>query len=70
MSNNGVRILIERREGNRYYWTLTAYGDEHYCKHSEASPARAAEQVETHLMQIELSRHYKQRANRNMESTK
>ena len=56
MANNGVRILIERRAGNRWYWQLNAYGDEHYCMRSEASPAKAAEQVALHLAQIEESR--------------
>ena len=58
MSNNGIRILIERRDGNRFYWTLNAYGDEIYCNRSEASPVKAAEVAESSLMQIELSRHY------------
>jgi hypothetical protein len=57
--NNGVRILIDRRDGNRWYWKLNAYGEEHYCKHSVLSPAKAAEQVEALLTQVELSRHYK-----------
>ena len=62
MSNNGVRILIDRREGNRWYWKLNAYGEEHSCQRSEASSAKAAEQVEAHLTQIELSRHYRKQA--------
>jgi len=57
--NNGVRILIDRRDGNRWYWKLNAYGEEHYCKHSVLSPAKAAEQVEALLTQVKLYRHYK-----------
>jgi hypothetical protein len=57
--NNGVRILIDRRDGNRWYWKLNAYGEEHYCQRSEHSPAKAAEQAEAYLTQIDLSRHYK-----------
>jgi hypothetical protein len=59
LSNNGIRILIERRDGGRWYWQLNAYGDEHYGKRSEPSPVKAAEQVENHLAQIELSRRSK-----------
>jgi hypothetical protein len=61
MSDNGVRILIERRDGSRFYWTLNAYGDEHYCSRSEMSPTKAAEAAEATLMQIETSRHYNKR---------
>jgi hypothetical protein len=28
--NNGIRITIDRRDGNRWYWKLNAYGDEYY----------------------------------------
>ena len=27
--NNGIRITIDRRDGNRWYWKLNAYGDEY-----------------------------------------
>ena len=59
MSNNGVRILIERRDGNGWYWTLNAYGEEYYCKRSEGVSCKGCREVRAHLTQIELSRHYK-----------
>lgn len=62
MSNNGVRILIERRDGNRFYWTLNAYGEELYGHRSEASLAKAAEVAESSLMQIDLAKHYRKQA--------
>jgi hypothetical protein len=57
-----VRILIERRDGNRWHWRLNAFGEEYQSPRSEASPVKAAEQVENHLTQIELSRHIKTNA--------
>jgi hypothetical protein len=59
VSNNGVRILIDRREGNRFYWRLNAYGEEYFPQRSEATAAKAAEQAEALLTQVELSRHCK-----------
>jgi hypothetical protein len=54
--NNGVRIVIDRREGNRWYWKLNAYGDEYPCKLSEASPAKAIQEAEDQLFRVEVSR--------------
>ncbi|MFZ0024956.1 MAG: hypothetical protein WA796_24935 [Pseudolabrys sp.] len=43
MANDGVRIVIERQAGNRWTRRLTAYGDEYYDGHSEASPVKAVQ---------------------------
>ena len=59
MSNNGLRITIDRRDGSRWYWKLNAYGEEIICHRSEVSPVKAAETAEHSMMQVDLTRHYK-----------
>jgi hypothetical protein len=54
--NNGVRIVIDRREGNRWYWKLNAYGEEYYYGRSEASPTKAVQAAESQLSAVDLSR--------------
>jgi hypothetical protein len=56
MSNNGVRIVIDRTEGGRWYWKLTAYGEEYFDGRSEASPTRAVQAAEARLFTAELSK--------------
>jgi hypothetical protein len=50
--------LIERGEGDVWYWRLTAFGDE-YHGHGDPSLVIAAEQAEHHLGQIDRSRLFK-----------
>ncbi|MGC1643196.1 MAG: hypothetical protein WA781_21595, partial [Pseudolabrys sp.] len=48
--NNGIRITIDRRDSNRWYWRLNAYGDEYFdVGHGEASPAKAVQAAESRL---------------------
>ncbi|MFZ1216644.1 MAG: hypothetical protein WAO13_25195 [Pseudolabrys sp.] len=56
MANDGVRIVIERQAGNRWTWRLTAYGDEYYDGHSEASPVKAVQAEESRLFAVEVAR--------------
>jgi hypothetical protein len=54
--NNGIRITIDRRDGNRWYWKLNAYGDEYYDGRGEASPAKAVQAAETRLFAVEVAK--------------
>jgi hypothetical protein len=54
--NNGVRIVIDRREGNRWYWKLTAYGVEYRASGSEATAAKAAAEAQSQLWRVEFSK--------------
>ena len=54
--NNGIRITIDRRDGNRWYWKLNAYGDEYYDGRGEASPAKAVQAAETRLFTVEVAK--------------
>jgi hypothetical protein len=42
MSNDGVRIVIDRR-GGHYFWTLTEHGEEHKGQRGYATIAEAAD---------------------------
>jgi hypothetical protein len=54
--NNGIRITIDRRDGNRWYWKLNAYGDEYYDGRGEASPAKAVQAAESRLFNVEVAK--------------
>ena len=54
--NNEIRITIDRRDGNRWYWKLNAYGDEYYDGRGEASPAKAVQAAETRLFAVEVAK--------------
>ena len=54
--NNGIRITIDRRDGNRWYWKLDAYGDEYYDGRGEASPAKAVQAAESRLFNVEVAK--------------
>ena len=54
--NNGIRITIDRRDSNRWYWKLNAYGDEYYDGRGEASPAKAVQAAETRLFAVEVAK--------------
>ena len=54
--NNGNPITIDRRDGNRWYWKLNAYGDEYYDGRGEASPAKAVQAAETRLFAVEVAK--------------
>ncbi|MGA9516909.1 MAG: hypothetical protein WBV51_25575 [Pseudolabrys sp.] len=56
MSNDGIRIVIERQAGNRWTWRLTAYGDEYFDGHSQASPAKAVQAAESRLFTVEVAK--------------
>ncbi|MGA6999083.1 MAG: hypothetical protein WBZ22_22945 [Pseudolabrys sp.] len=57
MSNDGIRIVIERQAGNRWTWRLTAYGDEYFdVGHGEASPAKAVQAAESRLFTVEVAK--------------
>ena len=54
--NNGIRITIDRRDSNRWYWKLNAYGDEYFDGRGEASPAKAVQAAETRLFAVEVAK--------------
>ncbi|MGB6808104.1 MAG: hypothetical protein WBE81_16110 [Pseudolabrys sp.] len=55
--NNGIRITIDRRDSNRWYWKLNAYGDEYFdVGHGEASPAKAVQAAESRLFTVEVAK--------------
>jgi hypothetical protein len=54
--NNGVRVTIDRREGNRWYWKLNAFGEEYFDGRSEASPTKAVQAAESRLFTVEHSK--------------
>ena len=54
--NNGILITIDRRDGNRWYWKLNAYGDEYYDGRGEASPAKAVQAAESRLFNVEVAK--------------
>jgi len=54
--NDGIRVVIERRGGGRWYWKMTAFGTEYRGKRSECSPVKAGEQAEAQIAQIEAAK--------------
>ena len=54
-----ARVVITRGAGSRFYWSLSAHGELHDCRRSEASMIKAAEAAEATLTQADLARHYK-----------
>jgi hypothetical protein len=52
MSNNGCRIILDRREGGQWFWELTMYGELHKAKQGASTAiiaAHAADNFRSHL---------------------
>jgi hypothetical protein len=60
--NNGCRIVLDRIDGNRWRWTLTAHGEQYYDGRSELTPAKAAQEAESQLFRAEHSRRQRKTA--------
>jgi hypothetical protein len=54
MSNDGVRVLVERHSGG-WKWTMTVRGQQLHSSRNEATLVRAAEAAENTLSQVNYS---------------
>ena len=58
MSNDGLRVVIERR-GNDLYWNMTERGVEHQGKSRGLSFVDAGREINQYLKFQSLGRHFK-----------
>ena len=58
MSNNGVRIVLDRGEG-RWHWTMTRKREQHVGQRWAETPALAAEKAESYRRQLDLAAHFR-----------
>jgi hypothetical protein len=61
MSNNGFRLVIDRRGPNCFFWVLNLRGEE-FEGRCEPTVLHAADAAENYFRQLESSRHFKQRS--------
>ncbi len=65
MSNNGVRIVIERRDGGHWHWALTANGEQHMGQRVVPTAELAAQEAEIYRNQLSLSKHFRKQREQN-----
>lgn len=60
MSNDGFRVVIDRR-GSQHFWTLTVNGEQHEGPRGSPTMGLAAENADVFRKQLDLSRYFKQK---------